>query len=315
MRKLVISLLTTALLLISFVTSTFAFIVISVETAVEFDFNIEGYDGLLISLDGTNYQQDISSKQLKEHIAGSEEAFDNLLFTGVTLKHDASKKIELDANNKALFVKDSIDGTVHTYADAVANSDYLVFDLWLKAEISDSTRPSFDLKLTDKTGIDAEDYTVKLDNKLSTQTQDYASGDEITVNPANSMRLGLSNNGVFTTYECNASAARAADLGSVAIEGGTGINDPAKNAMYTYYNNLHILTPFTQASESDLEGFSDVKNSYTADVVDTFDYGTDSYNVIKLTAYIWLEGWDADYLATIPTSNISVDLCFEIEKQ
>lgn len=114
MRKLVISLLTTALLLISFVTSTFAFIVISVETAVEFDFNIEGYDGLLISLDGTNYQQDISSKQLKEHIAGSEEEFDNLLFTGVTLKHDASKKIELDANNKALFVKDSIDGTVHT---------------------------------------------------------------------------------------------------------------------------------------------------------------------------------------------------------
>lgn len=315
MRKLVISLISVALLLVSFVTSTFAFIVISVETTVEFDFNIEGYDGLLISLDGTNFQQDITSKQLKEYIAGSEEDFDKLMFTGVTLKHDASKKIELDANNKALFVKDSIDGTSHTYVDAIANVDYIAFDIWLKAEISDSTHPSFNLMMTDETQIDSNDYFVKLRNSLSTQDKDYVSDEEIKVNPANSMRLGFINNGAFTTYECNAPAGKADDLGSVAIEGGTGVNDPAKNAMYTYYNNIHALTPFNQAAEADLEGFSNVKNSYTQDVVDTFTYGADSYNVVKLTAYIWLEGWDADYLATIPTSNISVNLCFKIEKQ
>lgn len=315
MRKLVISIITASLLIISFITSTFAFIVISVESGVdEFEFNIEGYDGLLISTDGINFKQDITSKKFKELIAGAEDDFDSLEFTGVTLKHNASKELVLD-NNVAQFSKDTISNGSHSMIDATANIDYIVFDLWLKAEVSDKTHPNYILKMTDNTSIDSEDYTIKLNNSLSTIDKDYISGENLVVNPANSMRLGISNAGVFTTYECNAPSNRATDLGSSAIENGVGVNDPTKNAMYTYYNNIHPLHPFESAAEEDLEGFSNIEDSYTENAIDAFTYSNDGYNVIKLTVYIWLEGWDADYLATIPTSKINVNLEFELVKQ
>lgn len=315
MRKLVISILTAALLAISFITSTFAFIVISVETGIdEFDLNIEGYDGLLLSTDGINFQQDITSKEFKELIAGSETHFDELTFSGVTLKHDSAKNISFD-NNVAQFSKDNIQDGTHQFIDAIANEDYIVFDLWLKLESNDKTNPNYNLKMTDNTVIDSEDYNITLNNELSTLDRDYSANEQLTINPANSMRLGLSKNNTFTTYECNAPNNRAQDLGSAAIENGIGENDPTKNAMYTYYNNIHPLHPFTQAADEGLEGFSNIEQSYSENSIDTFTYSTDGYNVIKLTVYIWLEGWDADYLATIPTSKISVNLEFEIVKE
>ena len=56
--KLSLSILAVVFTLVSFVTSTFAFVIMNSTVAVSLDFNIEGYEGLGVSLDGTSFTQD-----------------------------------------------------------------------------------------------------------------------------------------------------------------------------------------------------------------------------------------------------------------
>lgn len=317
-RKLVLSLIMVCACIISIVSSTFAFIVINTDTPVEeFEFNIEGQSGIQISIDGKNFSQDITAKQVKEAVSGSVDAFDKTMFTGVTLKHDANKKIEMVDNNP-VFVKDNLDENKnHIMVDATKNKDYISFDLWLRIDNTTSDKSDYNIKFTDNTWIKADDYSTALVNTLTTQDKTYTAGDVIKVNPANSMRLGVvkhqDSSDLVNVYEVEAKSG-ASDLGSVAIEGGTGKNDPSKNAMYTYYNSLHPLYPFTKASDDGLEGFSSgvIKNDYTIDAIDSFKYVNEDYNDIHLTILIWLEGWDADYISSLPASRVSVSLEFEM---
>ncbi len=95
-------------------------------------------------------------------------------------------------------------------------------------------------------------------------------------------------------------------------------HDANKNAAYTYYNSLNPLSPFTAYNgdyASYFEGTT-TKTSFTNDVYGTFKYDatTKTYNTIKLSVMIWLEGWDADYLMGITAQDVSVKLGFEITK-
>ena len=87
--KLLLSSVAAASCAVSLTASTFAYVIIgnSVEVA-DFYFDIESQEGLLVSLDGINYQQDITSNQLKEKIAGSVTDFDKKSFIGVTPLQD-----------------------------------------------------------------------------------------------------------------------------------------------------------------------------------------------------------------------------------
>lgn len=319
MKKLMLSLSICVLLLISFVSSTFAFVVINKTVGVEeFDFSIEGQSGLLISLDGETFTQDISADELKKKISGSLEKFDSTQFTGVTLKHTEDKKIEYNAG-QPVFVKDYIQDNLHTFTNANKNEDYISFDIWIKPDGTGMADTEYKISFTEKTGIRAEDYTTRLSNRLTTPDKIYESGEEITINPANAMRLGVlrhitEENRELTVYECTAKGTSAADLGSVAIEGGTGRNNPATNAMFTYYNNLHPLYPFISAAEADLEGFSEeiIQNDYVSEPLEILSYTESGYKVAHFTIIVWLEGWDADYFTSVPTSSIYVNLEFEL---
>lgn len=164
----------------------------------------------------------------------------------------------------------------------------------------------------------------------------YVAQDTIKVNPADAMRLGVvtldnsinaqnigENNGErdtnVTDFKVNVFEVNQG-LGSYAVAGQTNTaaadykaaRNPELNAMYTYYNSLFPLSPFTKGVDDN--GQLNTKSTYTDTVLGTFTYNTTSknYNIVKLSVMVWLEGWDADYFAGIKDATVAVKLGFEI---
>nr|MCR5232075.1 hypothetical protein [Acholeplasmatales bacterium] len=131
--KLLLSSVAAVTCAVSLTASTFAYVIIGNSVEVQdFYFDIESQEGLLVSLDGTNYQQDITSNQIKEKIAGSVTDFDKKSFIGVTPLQEIGK-IKYDGEN-VMFGYDNASeaNRVHDYENAVANDNYIKFDLWFK---------------------------------------------------------------------------------------------------------------------------------------------------------------------------------------
>ena len=187
------------------------------------------------------------------------------------------------------------------------------------------------------TGAEDERTGNRTDGRAYVQGQ-YVAQDTIKVNPADAMRLGVvtldnsinaqnigANSGDRDTnvadadFKVNVFEVNQG-LGSYAVAGQTddtaatykASRNPELNAMYTYYNSLFPLSPFTKGVEDN--GQLDTKNSYTDTVLGTFTYNSTSknYNVVKLSVMVWLEGWDADYFAGIKDATVAVKLGFEI---
>ena len=364
LRKLILSILSLSFTLVSLITSTFAFVVMSSNVEVSAEFNIEGYEGLGISLDGNEFTQDITSEALKTKVAGSVDAYNALSFRGVTPKQDNSGKIEY-VSNEAKFnydivsnldsngniEKDSSNNVVyhHEFKDAVKNQDYLQFDLYFTALNSKDTNKSYDLFLVSEkpnkigTSVTGHSSEVELLASLNTPATidtrtgnrnsgpyqgtpyvpgEYKAKDKITLDPANAMRIGVTStlHQKLNIYE----TPNSKDLGSSAIEGRTDDrHNKDLNAMYTYYNSWNILYPFTSAA-ADGEAFN-TSDDYEKDANgDTYSLGVLSYisslsgyNVIKVTLYIWLEGWDADYFLGVPVSarDLNINLVLELKER
>ena len=317
--KLLLSSLAAASCAVSLTASTFAYVIIgnSVEVS-DFYFDIESQEGLLVSLDGVNYQQDLTSNQVKEKIAGSVTDFDNKSFIGVTPLQEAGH-IKYDGTN-VMFGYDNASEAhrVHDYENAVANDHYIRFNLWFKALSNTTASSNFNLVLGEKTEIKSETVDVNIYNSFTVGTTDYHSGDKVSQSAKNAIRLGLySENETtdkFRIYEVTDDK----DLGTTAIEGRTDEHSPSSNIMYNYYNVIHPLYPFTSGAE-DGEAFDTIKqfgtlnnNVWNGEYVSKFD----SDGVAKVTVYLWLEGWDADYLDGTPVegSKIGATLEFALTK-
>ncbi len=304
------------------VSTTYAFVVLNDEVKVEeFNFNLETDAGLLISTDGINFSQDITASQIQNVISNNTGvAYNNAKYKGVTLSQ-TDGKINFDNNGYPLFVKDKLTELPSPIGDryydhgyqAAANNDYIMFDLYFQLTNQGSITAPYSLSFMDITSIKSNgpiDYT--LSNVMTTTTGTHASGDTITFDPVNAMRLGLKNHDTnkFTIYE------PGIGLGSAAIEGSTeDIHNKDKNAMYTYYNSAHPREPFLVAA-SDGEAF-DTISSFTDNPIGEFVYDNTShtYNIIKITIAIWLEGWDADFFRGIPqdASIFDINLGFKLE--
>lgn len=185
---------------------------------------------------------------------------------------------------------------------------------------------------------------------------DIADGDgsynreSITINSADAMRIAVLNNYEYIDWATKQTEQQVKDttttglyvfetkngLGSAAVKNeeiktqesttntytvyGLDLyeNDPKRNAMYTYYNNTHPISPFTSGADYN-ESFSTIKE-YTNTVLGTFNYVENTgisavatnYSEIKLSICIYLEGWDADYFYGISANQLAVRLGFEI---
>ena len=349
---------------LSLATTTYAFVTLNTEATIsEFGFDIVDQEGLLLSVDGERFYQDLDADLIRGAILSNNTAtdYDEIKLTGVTLggrdsstdPYQEGKYLEnyTNANNladkKYSFIKDQVtwldkyDVTqatevasarlnptidnlfndndrvgVHSY-DAATNGDYIFFDLWLRVINTSGNNPTYKLKFSNRTSITGTPEEVQLYNDLTTQDGTYSAPNKLEFNPADAMRLGLNvledNNNKLMVYEPNTG------YGSYAIEGSTANEtNPAKNAMYTYYNNLNPLTPFVKGV-SDNGQLTTLKNNTSNQINDSeiaeFKYTNGSYNVVKLSVMVWLEGWDADYVVGINNNNIMVKLGFEIEEK
>ncbi|MCR5112627.1 MAG: hypothetical protein K6A63_01680 [Acholeplasmatales bacterium] len=332
-RKLITSIATATMTAVCLTTTTYAwFTTNQVAWTEETDFNLDFYSGLLISFDGVNFHQDVTKEELYQAITGltdkteAAEAYANMSFDGVTPLHDADGKVQ-HSNNDVSFVYDTVDKQTktHTQVAATKNEKFIQFDLYFRiadgGTVTGTEVPSYNLVFTNDTEIGLSTYlksksgvqNVELVTSLTTMTKTYNAGETLQADGGNALRAGVqtydssSELDSFIVYE----PVNEYNLGSAAIEGATDdLHNPAKNAMYTYYNNF-FAEKFTEAA-ADGEAF-DTHSSFVdgtslgkfEGVITKDSNGNDvyKYNDVKITMYIWLEGWDADYFYGIANSN------------
>ena len=325
--KLILSGAASLALAVSLTATTFAYVLIGNNVTVdEFDFKVEGQEGLMISLDGTNFSQDITGAELKKHLAGSVDAFDSNFITGTTIK-DSGNSIQTDGD--VFFVKEKINRATHerSYVDAVENEDYLKFDLYFKVLNTKTSATNYEVVFGENTYIKAIEDVVKIQHGFATWEYDsendyytpttYHANQEINQNVANAMRIGVYNSEVVSdplqVYEVYDNS----DLGSAAITGRTDErHDPYSSVMINYYNVYHPFEAFTTTNTTKrdyngnlLDGVYGAEDGYAFNTIN--EYGHKDANdkwigkkvvsfgnedVVKVTMLIWLEGWDADYL-------------------
>ena len=220
------------------------------------------------------------------------------------------------------------------------NYAFLQFDVWFMVDASKSATKTFNLKLVNDDYIEKEknagntikasyiegdESIVKIYNTLNTIDKTYNTGDEIKVNCKDAIRLGLkrleqagkedNKDFIFEPHE---------GLGSYALKdylNTTDSNyykyDPNKNAMFTYFNKLNeaVLEPLEK-------NFDYVNGTYKNNLKDNVSLGKIvpnenkiSYEPLKFTLSIWLEGYDADYIIGMKNNSVKIYLNFYVEEE
>ncbi len=310
-RKLILSLILLAATAVTFASTTFAFVFIQRQTEIdEFDVKLECEESLLISIDGVNFVSTITKEEIKKHIAGSVEEFDKRKYNPVTPQSTAENKIAFDENGNVLFDIQSENGFVQA-----SDKAYIKFDVWFKPVSSEASKTNYALKLSEETYFKSEVVDVELMNKLTSGEVNYNAGDTITIDTSNAMRVGAVKEDAaneMLIYELP----NDKNLGSAAIEGREDdLHNKNKNAMFTYYNSMFPEDPFEEAAP-DSDAYKTIDCDDQKNVLATFTPNSKGeYDAKKVTVYIWLEGWDADYFFGIPNlgKNISVKLVFKME--
>lgn len=349
-RKLITLGFTVFLTSFTLISSTYAFIILRRDAGIEdFTFGVKAVEGLQLSLDGKNFSQDISYDQITSKIEeNAGVSFDAIKFNGVTPKAENGKVLYNSNSNVPLFVKDylvldpSADPTGkndifyrHETEDALSN-EFVYFDLYYRIASTSSLdyTKKYNLKFYPNsdsdpgTKITSDESRVVLTNACRDVKYEYTTNSEITVKNEDAMRLGVvDENKSLTVFEPNYGH------GSSAIEGvsynessdekdDSGYNynlyhDKNYNLMYTYYNSTNPTAYFQKAAD-DNKSFH-TEHSFNDKILGSFEAlldesGNYSYNTIKLTFVLWLEGWDADYIFGVEANEISVKLKFKIEE-
>ena len=342
-NKLILLFIMMASLVITLAGTTYAFIILSNEADID-DFNVvlENQEGLLISVDGENFYNHISSEMLIEAIEkyqGNEKSFDEFKFNGVTIKNeDDSANLDLtgDKFNVLMDVEEPVldeEGNpdlfsgkkVHVLKEASSGS-YVAFDAYFRLINGTNTienKLDYGLYFNDSTKLECSPTEITLMNKLTTlvdgeyKTLGYQ--DKLLVNPLNAMRIAvLTHNDELTTNIFEPYLG----LGSSAIESSKDneedpTHDPNKNAMYTYYQSMNPLSRFEHASVDSVQFDTIGLDGLNTTQLGLFKFNPEveeeTYNIVKLTLLIYLDGWDADYLMGIASGDIKISLGFGIE--
>ena len=126
-RKLIMAVTAAATAAITLGTSTYAWFSRNSNVWVEeTNFQIESYDGLLISLDGENFSQDVSADDLMKYVTGktdteeAREAYKELRFNGNTIKSNQDGTISRDdTSNEIKFVHDAVNYEENKYSNLI----------------------------------------------------------------------------------------------------------------------------------------------------------------------------------------------------
>ena len=324
-KKLILSVSSLAATAVCLTSTTYAWFAKNATAWADlFSIDIEVPEGLLISIDGENYKQDLTSDDVKTSIAGTPEAFNKLKFSGVTPLQDQNNKIDYDdETHEVKFGADVIDehSGKHEYVAARVNKDYIKFHVWLQGTSKKFSPDDLMITVGDNTVVNAETKKVPLLTGFTVGSKTYQAGEEISINLANAIRLGFySHNETENKFKIFEVVDEETDLGTTAIEGKTDEHNPENNIMYNYYNAIFPLSPFEQAATWG-EAYQ-TKTRYGQSTDDgwmgEFVTGVNQQGIAEVDIYLWLEGWDADYLLNpldpnMKASEINATIAFALE--
>lgn len=332
-RKLILSILSTALTVVCLTSTTYAWFARNSEAwTEEFNFEIENHDNLLISVDGENFRSSISNDLLKKAIVAKANNIDILTDSKSDTPTLTDTYINKEFNKIRIKGVSTSDVVSFTAIDEVNGTDgyfniidadkynYLAFDLYFKVDATKEADKAYDLAFVSSDYSASSDSNVPVSYLKSLDTEatihsgftigdvTYKADDKININLVNAMRIGVITD---TTNESKPLIYEPyAGLGSYAIKDGTGSYNPEENLMYRHLNEYgrYDLLPLDDTNgvyQNTLKSFDDEVS------LGKFDAVNDSeYNIVKITIAIWLEGYDADYLGTVDLTELSCYLSF-----
>ena len=243
------------------------------------DFNFYGFDAI-----------DYPVKDLTEYL---EEGF----YTPVNLTLESTRKsyVEFDLTFRA----------ISSTEDPKEKYNLIFLDKEHSGSTSNRGTPQSYIESTDVSVKLSNDLNIdpELDNRDNPKTKGlYESGEIFTANPKDAMRIATKCGNIINVFEPNAG------YSSSAYKDGEGIYSPDINPMVTYFNNTHNLGKLKLLEDKVFDTEKDFDGFKTLGVFERDAQG--NYSDVTLTFYIWLDGYDGDFIEGMSTNKIDVYLSF-----
>ena len=348
-RKIVISFVTIVMLITVFTTSTYAWLVTTKQVSVNnFQFNAHGGEGFLVSVDGENFHNDLTTEQMMMAIV---KGYDKNRYTieNNTLYDTSGERREMSyadmenilSNNILLYPVTSNDGVnftnlVNNTIDSTSGQ-FLELDIYFKATSADSNDNfTYDIyvcgediiqengKAISKTTIESQDvdvislidymtlYDGTEEGLLAGPDKDKKTVDVYTSNAIRYSIEDTTNEAPAIIYE----PTNEYDLGSYATDYSGNdaelnrLYNSKYNAMYTYYNNIRENAQLGNKLLAYADKPETVRELTEDTIITRVSAGS---GINKLTFRFWLEGWDADCFDGLSKS-INVKLLFNSKR-
>ena len=332
-RKIVLACSAVLMLLLTTVTTTFAWFSLNESAWLEgMTLEIENMDNLLITSD---YDTDTANMKFKQYL------------TAEDIVQAINKKRELDGKNpigslaeielspvtttdgvnfkETVTIYDDMNRQTLDFKEADPNK-YISFRISFTVENNGEDRPDFKLffatKGNDEGKLDgvratkfvAQDQAITLINNLVNGDKAMKPQETLMVNPVNALRMAVTDvtntvdnkvhiYNIGKASEVKGDEVQAANLGDLA-----DAENAEKNAMFTYYNNVNnAKLPVMEKISDDV-----VQHDNFDEALAVFAPATDSsYKIVTLDIVIWMEGYDADSIIGVDSSILTMLLTFK----
>lgn len=311
-KKVWYSAILSIIIIVTAVTSTYAWYAMTYNNDIdEFDFTIGGTNSVLISADGKNFATSLSSYQIKQSII-SKRGID---IEGLS-ESDLDKymsEIKLDTITPIDYTNLSLG-----FENITTNStskNYLSFDLYLTSDYVDTTGYGQAIYFTSNDIILAQNKNVNLNNYNINYHPVFGNINRVSMNIKDAMRIGISKSELVDISNLDSSVLETTiytpgtEEASVTEDGVYsfgGINASPNVALNSYNSLLGTNLTLPKNDRRDIE--IDCNK-----IIDETD-GLVQDKMIKLTVYLWLEGWDADAFDIFKGSTFDFNLSFATYK-
>ncbi len=288
-RKITLSLVAVMFALIALGTTTYAWFTLGTSASVSaIEGKVKSAEGIEVSFDGDNW-------------------YSSLNFSGASLKNGnttvESNKVKLTdvAMKKDTITFDKFDG--EKLSDATANTDYLVFDLHIKATSEDTNKKVY------ITNVELSSTAIQWTSDISFTGVDGATtvtqGETYNIYASNAARLTfVQDSTIKGTYE-NVTA-QAGESGT-NYDGKSASNNGNAKA-YAEAKGFSGTSTIFNAYESYKDETTKNANAEAAVETELFAVSstkTENTKIVKV--YLWLNGYDGDCINAIMGGQITVN--------
>ena len=290
-RKLMLSIVAIALVVIALGTSTFAWFTLSNKASVgQFNAEVTAGEGMELSLDQINWYSSIPEEVIQTQIKANFEAEP----VGVVNTTGAPILTAVTTNDLISFNKLKADQT--GWEIATENVDFIKIKIYVRA-VNLNTVSIDSITVTGA----SKSWTADA-NFTDGAGQPVTSGTSVTVSAANAARVGIKGTSTFV-FENEASS-------SAPINHVLGNTIPT-NGQADYFYQKNLVNP------NDIEGAP----TTVIDSVITVGTGVEvltlnpltgtSYNTGNFDLFVWFEGFDADTYDSILEMSLNIKMSFE----